>query len=103
MATKKKSLDSGLRVSPPAPRCRGRDGELTRKMRTAEQRGRTAERDRLMPALLESSARLALREAGFSGNKAQLDRMLRSIDPRDPEGDIDADEIASVGMDEEGG
>jgi hypothetical protein len=80
---------------------RTRDRELTRQVRTAEQRGRTAERDRLMPALLESSARLALREAGFSGNKSQLDRMLRTIDPRDLEVDVTADDVELVGIDEE--
>jgi hypothetical protein len=79
---------------------RERDREIARKVRGAEQRGRTAERDRLMAPLMETTARLALREAGFSGTKTQLDRMLRTIDPRDLELDADDDGYELLGMDE---
>jgi hypothetical protein len=80
---------------------RSRDRETARQIRTAEQRGRAAERDRLIPALMEQSARLALRDAGFSGTKQQLDRMLRSIDPRDLDFDDDEGSFELLGMDEE--
>lgn len=76
------------------------DRDLVRQIRTAEQRGRDREREVLMPALAEVTARLALRDAGFTGNAKQLDRMLRSIDPADLDLDSDGDGFELVGMDE---
>lgn len=96
----------GYEREPEEPRRTDRDGklrdrEVVRKVRSAEQRGRAAERDRLMVPLMETTARLELREAGFRGTKPQLDRMLASINPRNLELDADDDGYELLGIDEE--
>jgi hypothetical protein len=82
-------------------RDRNRDREIARAVRTAEQRGRNTTRDELMPVIMELTARDQLREAGFSGTKAQMARMLRSIDPNDLDVEVDSDGFELVGMDDE--
>lgn len=79
---------------------RQRDREVARQVLTAEQRGRAAARDELMPVLAEYAARTALRDAGFTGTKAQLERALRSIDPGTLDLDLDGDSFELVGIDE---
>jgi hypothetical protein len=54
-----------------------------------------------MPLLMQTTASLQLRDAGFTGNPAQLSRMLRTIDPRDLDIDDDGDGFELVGMDDE--
>ena len=79
---------------------RARDRQTARQLLTAEQRGRAAARDEMMPILGEYAARSALRDAGFIGNPRQLERALRSIDPGSLELDLTDDGFELVGIDE---
>jgi len=84
-----------------ARRRRDEDRQTVRKIRAAEERGRTAVREELTPLIMEIAARSELREAGFTGTKAQMERMLRTLDVRTLDLDYDSEGFEVVGMDEE--
>ena len=79
---------------------RQRDRQTARQILTAEQRGRAAARDELMPAMAELAARTAMRDAGFTGTPQQLEKMLRTIDPDTIEFDFDGGSFELVGIEE---
>lgn len=59
------------------------DKETTRAIRAAEKRAEARVRAELVPILAQVSATNALRNAGFKGSEAKMERMLRLIDPDD--------------------
>lgn len=77
-----------------------RDKENARRMLAAEQRGRAAEREALLPILAETTARQSLRDAGFTGTASQLDRVLRMVDPASIDVEFDDTGFELVGMDD---
>jgi hypothetical protein len=79
---------------------RQRDKEHARALLTAEKRGEQKAREQLMPVLAEHAARLALRDAGFSGDDRQLRRIMRTIDPDELDLDLDGDSFELVGIEE---
>lgn len=80
---------------------RTRDRQIARQLLTAEQRGRAAARDEMMPILAEYAARTALRDAGFIGTPRQLERALRSIDPGSLDLSLTDDGFELVGIEDE--
>lgn len=77
-----------------------RDRETTRAIRAAEKRAESRAMEKLVPILAQTAATNALREAGFSGTPAQMDRILRMIDPNDLDVVIDEDTFEIDGLDE---
>lgn len=57
------------------------DRETVRAIRAAEKRAEAKVRAELIPILAQTSATNALRNAGFKGSEARLERLLRMIDP----------------------
>jgi hypothetical protein len=79
---------------------RQRDRQTARQILAAEQRGRAAARDEVMPILAEYAARTALRDAGFVGTSKQLERALRSIDPSTLDLEMDGESFELLGIEE---
>jgi len=79
---------------------RQRDKEHARAVLTAERRGEQKAREELMPILAEHAARLALRDAGFTGDDRQLRRIMRTIDPDELDLDLDGDSFELLGIEE---
>lgn len=79
---------------------RKRDRDTARQLLAAEQRGRRAERETMMPILAEVTARNALRAAGFVGTDSQLERALRTIDHDAIELDMDDSGFELLGIEE---
>lgn len=89
---------------PPARRrgeSRMNDREVVRQVRAAEQRGRQSTLSQLTPILAQQAAESAMREAGFTGNREQMDRALRMIDARSIDVQIDDDGFDVVGIEEQ--
>jgi len=80
---------------------RKRDREIARQVLAAEQRGRRAERDVVLPILAEQAARLALADAGFTGTASQMQRALRTLDHDAIELDMDDSGFELLGIEEE--
>lgn len=99
--------DSGRddREEEPSARRRGEsrlnDREVVRQVRAAEQRGRQSTLSQLTPILAQQAAESAMREAGFTGTRDQMDRALRMIDARLIDVQIDDDGFDVVGIEEQ--
>lgn len=76
------------------------DRDAVRAIRAAEARAEARAREKYVPILAQQAATLALREAGFSGSPAKMDRLLRLIDPNDLDIVMDGDEFEIEGIDE---
>jgi hypothetical protein len=59
------------------------DKETIRAIRAAEKRAEARTRAELVPILAQVSATNALRDAGFNGSPAKMEKILRLIDPDD--------------------
>lgn len=76
------------------------DKETTRAIRAAEKRAEAKVRAELVPILAQVSATNALRNAGFKGTEAKLERMLRLIDPDDLDVIVEDGTFEIEGLDE---
>lgn len=79
---------------------RKRDRELARDIRAAEKRAEARVRSEVMPILAQTAAVNALREAGFNGSKAQMERALRMIDPEELDFSLEDGYFDIEGLDE---
>jgi hypothetical protein len=77
------------------------DKETTRAIRTAEKRAEARVRAELIPILAQTSATNALRNAGFKGSEARLERLLRMIDPDALDITLEAGSFEIEGLDEQ--
>lgn len=76
------------------------DRETVRAIRTAVAQAEARARETYVPILAQQAATLALREAGFKGTPAKMNKILRLIDPDDLEVDLTDGEFEIVGIDE---
>lgn len=80
---------------------RQRDRKYARDVTAAERRGAQRARDELVPILAQSAAVNALRDAGFTGNQARLERALRLIDASQLDVEMDGANFDIQGLDEQ--
>lgn len=76
------------------------DRETARQIRAAEKRAESRAMEKLIPILAQAAATNALREAGFKGTPAKMDRLLRMIDPNELDVVLDEDEFEIDGLEE---
>lgn len=78
-----------------------RDRETARQIRAAQQRAESMARDKYVPLIAQIEATSALREAGFTGSKTRLERLLRMIDPNELNIEVDDEGFDIQGLDEQ--
>jgi hypothetical protein len=76
------------------------DRDTVRAVRAAKTAAEARARETYVPILAQQAATLALREAGFKGNRAKMDKVLRLIDPNDLDIVLDGDEFEIEGLDD---
>lgn len=76
------------------------DRETVRAVRAAATAAEARAREMYVPILAQQAATIALRDAGFKGSRAQMDKILRLIDPEELEVVLDDGEFEILGIDE---